>query len=200
MFRFFYLLTLCGICFYSSDVFALTSSVSGKSVPEIKRKPVTDVKRKPTPAIKTGVVQEKCLISWDDSIQVHSVKTIIRWNYQAVKTKMKKLRHCIKLTVTGPVDINGLARDYVKSCIDHALNYDRSQYILQAIVALGADIAVSKGGASAANLTAYVDHVKTTSLSCLSNVSNMERYLKNALGRKFDATVQSESHWIYWDL
>jgi hypothetical protein len=41
--------------------------------------------------IATGNIQERCLISWDDSFQVHSVRTIVRWNYQAVKTRMKKL-------------------------------------------------------------------------------------------------------------
>ncbi|MBB4483212.1 MULTISPECIES: hypothetical protein [Rhizobium] len=53
--------------------------------------------------VETGVIQEKCLISYDDSHQIHSVHTVIEWNYQKVVTTMKKLEHCYKLTLTGPV-------------------------------------------------------------------------------------------------
>lgn len=60
--------------------------------------------------VKVGTVQTRCLISWDDSVQVHSQSWILKWNYQAVKTRMKKLRHCIELTVVGPVGVQNIAK------------------------------------------------------------------------------------------
>jgi hypothetical protein len=153
------------------------------------------------PSITTGTVHKQCLISWDDSHQIHSVRPVIKWNYQAVKTRMKKLRHCIELTVTGPTDISGVAQSYVKSCVDHALNDSRTIYILQGIIALGADVLGSTGGAaSTANIIAYIDHVKTTALSCLTDSARIESHLQGVLRNKFNASIRKESHWEYWDL
>lgn len=152
------------------------------------------------PEIQIGTIQERCLVSWDDSHQVHSVRTIIEWNYQAVKTRMKKLRHCIKLKVTGPVDVGGVAKQYVEKCIDVALNDSKTLYMIQGLIALAGDINGGGGSLSAANAYAYIDHVKTTAISCLTDTGRIESYLKDVLSGKFDATVQKESHWEYWDL
>ena len=71
---------------------------------------------KPYQEVKVGEIQNKCIARWDDSHQVHSVRTIVRWNYQAVKTRMKKLEHCVRIQVTGPVDIQDVAKAYVDQC------------------------------------------------------------------------------------
>jgi uncharacterized membrane protein len=152
------------------------------------------------PEIKTGVVQERCLISWDDSFQVHSVDTVVEWNYQAVKTTMKKLRHCVKLTVTGPIDIGGVAQDYVNSCIDHALRDNAVIYALQGLIVLVTDIYATGGSASAANAAAYLDNVKTSAISCLTDTGKIQSYLKGVLAAKFSADVHDESHWEYWQV
>ncbi|PBB93197.1 hypothetical protein CK215_04265 [Mesorhizobium sp. WSM3864] len=152
------------------------------------------------PRIKTGVIQRKCLISWDDSHQVHSVETVIDWNFQRVRTKMKKLRHCVELKVIGPVDIGGVAKSYVDACIDRALNDNKTLYLLQAVVALVGDVVGGGGSLSAANAYAYLDNVKTEAISCLTTLSKIKAYLQDYLGKQFDATVREESHWEYWYL
>jgi uncharacterized membrane protein len=152
------------------------------------------------PDVRLGTIQQQCIARWEDSHQVHSVDTIVEWNYQATKTTMKKLDHCLKLSVIGPVDIDGVAKSYVDHCVDKAVNDSRSLYLFQAAVALIVDIYASKGAASAANLYAYIDHVKTTAISCLTDTGQIQDYLENALKEKFDATVKEESHWEYWEL
>lgn len=155
------------------------------------------------PDIATGVIQEKCLASWEDSHQIHSVDTIIDWNYQAVKTRMKKLQHCIKLKVTGPIDISGVAKSYVDHCVNYAINDNKTIHILSGIIALGVDIlseGASGGSATAAAVTNYLYTVQDKATSCLTDTGKIEAYLEDTLKSRFDAQVSHESHWEYWDL
>ena len=150
--------------------------------------------------VKSGVVDTRCLISWDDSFQLHSTKLIVEWGYQAWKQTWKKLNHCIKLTTIGPVDVKGVAKEYVDQCVKYALSDRQTEFIIRAIVALGADILGSDGAASAANVTDYVDHVSSTAISCLTDRARIQEYLLATLKAQFSATVSSESNWVYWDL
>jgi uncharacterized membrane protein len=155
------------------------------------------------PEIKTAVVHQQCLMSWDDSFQIHSTHLVIRWNYQTLKTTMKKLHHCIQLTVTGPIDAAGVAKDYVNYCVDYALNKDKTQHILEGIIALGADIlseGSSGGSATAAAVTEYINSVRENALDCLTDQEKIQSFVAQQLSAKLDATVQNESHWVYWDL
>lgn len=104
------------------------------------------------------------------------------------------------MKVIGPIDISGVAKEYVNSCINHALNDSKSVYILQGIIALVADIYGGGGTVSAANLYAYVEHVKTTAIACLTDSGRIEAYLRDFIADKFSATVKEESHWVYWNL
>ena len=132
--------------------------------------------------------------------QVHSEEVIFQWNYQAVKTTMKKLRHCIKLQVVGPIDVEGVAKSYVDACVQHGLNYQRTRYIVQALISIGADLLATKGGATAVTVADYIDSVVSNTLDCLTDAGKIQSYLSDYLSEKFEATVREESHWIYWDL
>jgi hypothetical protein len=150
--------------------------------------------------IQTGTIQERCLLRWDDSLQVHSTRTIIRWNYQAVKTTMKKLEHCIKIRVTVPINVQGVAKAYIDQCIQRALNDNKVLHILSGIIAPGVDVlsaGATGGSATAAAVADYVYAVQDRAISCLTDTGRIESYLSGVLKDKFNGKV---SRWIYWEL
>ncbi|MBD2745846.1 hypothetical protein IC232_03955 [Microvirga sp. BT688] len=153
--------------------------------------------------ITSGPIHQRCLISWDDSHQIHSQKWIVRWDYQAVKTRMKKLRHCIRLTVTGPIDAKDVAKDYVAHCVDRALNDDKTRHIVQGIIGLGLDVlsaGATGGSATAAAIADYLKAAKEKLIGCLTDEKQIQAYLAQSLAERVGAVVENESHWEYWDL
>jgi hypothetical protein len=157
----------------------------------------------PQPQDGTAEVQKKCIVSWDDPFQVHSTEVILRWNYQAAKTRMKKLRHCIELTVKAPIKIDGVAEEFVKACIDKALNDEKVRFILEGIIALGVDVlsaGASGGSATASAVTDYVTTVRVKAITCVTDQDKIESTLADSFGQKFAASVRNESHWVYWNL
>lgn len=152
------------------------------------------------PEVKVGEIQKKCIARWDDSHQIHSSETIIEWNYQAVKTKMKKLEHCVELTVTGPIEIEGIARSYVDKCIDYGLNHQKTRHILGLIAAIVADVYGTGGAATSAKLADYVSSASNETIDCLTDADRITAHIGEKLRAKFDASVRHESHWVYWDL
>lgn len=152
------------------------------------------------PDVKIGEIQKKCIARWEDSHQVHSSETIIEWNYQAVKTTMKKLEHCIELTVTGPIEIEGIAKSYVDKCIDYGLNHQKTRHILGLIAAIVADVYGTGGAATSAKLADYVSSASNEAIDCLTDTDKITAHIGQSLKAKFDASVRHESHWVYWDL
>jgi hypothetical protein len=148
------------------------------------------------PEVKMGVVSEKCLISWDDSPNVHSVSFSIQ---RPVKIIMKKLRHCIQLRVLGPMNLGGIANSYVSYCVNRALNDGLALHIVEALAALTADVLLTRGGATSAKVADYVHTVSRNTIDCLTNTTGLQSYLKGYLQEKFDASISEESHWIYWE-
>ena len=151
------------------------------------------------PRIVVGPIYERCLISWDDSFNFHSLR------FEGIRpvTKMKKLRHCIKLTATGPVDAKHIAKEYISSCVNKALNDDKVRHILTLILGIAADVlsAGATGGAGTIGaISDYVVEVQERSLSCLTDEKNLERFVVDTLRGTFGADVSNESHWIYWDV
>jgi uncharacterized membrane protein len=148
-------------------------------------------------------LQERCLISYDDSHQIHSNELIIKWNYQANKTVAKRLHHCIKLRVFGPISIEGVAKKYVDHCIEKGLNHQRTRYVIQALVSLGVDVlskGATKGSVTAATLTDYVNSAASETLECLSDAEGFSDHAEQALKDQFKATIDHEMEWIYWNL
>ena len=155
------------------------------------------------PDVQVAEVQNKCIARWEDSHQVHSVRTIVNWNYQAVKTRMKKLEHCVRIRVNGPINIEGVAKQYVDHCINYGLNHQKVRHSLGLVAAIAGDIAsggATAGGLTAAKITDYVTSASNEIMDCLTNGNKINEFLGSKLKEKFNATVKSESHWVYWDL
>lgn len=151
--------------------------------------------------IRTGIIKEKCLWSWDDSHQVDRLETVLKWDNQTIKTRMKKLHHCIDLRVEGPIDIDGIAGKYVDYCIDFALNDGKTQHLVEVILGLGVDYFIGgAGSATTAALADYISNVKEKSIDCLTDQDKITFYLQDALKAKFDASVNHETNWVYWYL
>lgn len=153
--------------------------------------------------VRTGQIDSRCLYSWDDSHQVHSEEIIVEWNYQKVKTTMKRLHHCIRLTVTGPLDVEGIAKSYVNKCVDYGMKKNSTRHALEAIVALGVDVlsaGATNGAATIAKLADYTKSVTDNTLDCLTDTDKVTSHVKQKITEKFNSTVTSESEWIYWDL
>jgi uncharacterized membrane protein len=149
---------------------------------------------------KLGTIQTKCLASWDDSHQIHSSTIEFTWGRQAVKTTMKKLEHCLRLTVTGPIEIDGIAKSYVDQCVERGLNDKKTLHVLGLIVAIVADVYGGGGAATSAKVAQYVDSAASETISCLTDTTKISAHISEQLKAKFDATVREESNWVYWDL
>jgi len=156
-----------------------------------------------TVQVDIGVLDEQCLFGWESSHQVHSTEMIIELDYQAVKTTMKRLDHCLKLTTTGPIEIGDLGQEYIQGCIDYAINDGATVYLVQAIIALGVDIlseGATGGGATAAVVASYVAGVGNKTVDCLTDTERVGETLSDMLKSRFDATIEEESHWVFWEL
>lgn len=156
----------------------------------------SDVKSK---TIEIGEIQSRCLFVWDDPPHVHKVEQKLSLTHQSTSVQMKKLRHCIKLRVVGPVDIEGLARSHIDQCVNYALNHRKVQHALELLVAIGVDVFAGGGGtASATKLSLYVKSVAEETVDCLTDVDRLMAHFKEDLKTKFKASVKDEQHWIYW--
>ena len=147
-------------------------------------------------------LDSRCIISYDDSHQVHRHYGA-SWTYPLGKVEMKKLVHCIRLTTSGPVEVEGIAREYVNGCIDRDRNKDTVRHAIEAIVALGVDIlseGATSGGATTAKLTEYVAAFADNTVDCLTDVDSAQAFFEGQLKGEFAASVSNESHWGYWDL
>ena len=101
--------------------------------------------------------------------------------------------------MTGPIDVAGIARSYVNSCVDRALHQDEAEHIVEALAALASDIYAGTGGAAiSAKVADYINSVRRNALSCLTSQSQLTDFIKEKVSMQFNATVQNESHWIYW--
>jgi len=150
--------------------------------------------------MRTDVVESRCIARWEDSHQIHSEEIIIEWGYQAAKTTMKKLVHCMRLTVVGPVDIGMIGRDYVNHCIDYGINNDRTRHVLELLISVILDVYGGGGALTAAKLTDYVRSVSHETISCLSNTHQLQDFAQSELQNAFNGSLQEESHWEYWEL
>ncbi|RVM99751.1 hypothetical protein [Sinorhizobium meliloti] len=153
--------------------------------------------------VTIGPIDKRCLASWDDPPHLHSQQWIFRWDYQAVKTRMKKLRHCYELTVTGPVNVKDVAKDFVNKCINDALNDNKAIHIFKGLLGLSVDVlsaGTTGGSATLAAVTDYLVAVQDRAISCFTNSDKIDQLLTDKLQESFDASVRHEMHWIYWDL
>jgi uncharacterized membrane protein len=150
--------------------------------------------------IKSQQIYERCLVSWDDSHQIHSSELIIKWEYQAWKTVAKRLNHCIKLRASGPISVQGIAQGHIDQCIDKALNGQKTRFILQALISIVVDINGGGGSATSSTALAYIDHVANESISCLTDLDGFSKELGEILKEQFKATIENESEWVYWNL
>ncbi len=150
--------------------------------------------------VRTGTLHTTCIARWEDSHQVHSEEVIVEWNYQAVKTTMKKLVHCMELTVTGPVDLGGVAKGYLDYCVNYGLNNQRTRHALELLAAVVIDVFGGYGRATAVKVTDYVHSAANETINCLSNADLLQGYASSELSKTFDASIREESHWEYWEL
>ncbi|MEJ8850169.1 DUF1036 domain-containing protein [Variovorax rhizosphaerae] len=150
---------------------------------------------------KTGVVQTLCLARWDDSHQVHSTQMVIQWNNQKLVTTMKKLEHCIRLDLTGVTSIDGIAEEYVKQCIDHGLNDQKTRHMLELVLAIYVDKnSDQKTSFTPLKIADYARSAANATVDCLLDTQRITAYLGEKLKDKFKATVREDMQWVYWDL
>lgn len=138
------------------------------------------------PPVSTSEVYKQCLFVWDDSWQPH---TIVKW---------KKLRHCYEISMAAPVNLGSIGEEYVRACIDRALNEDKAMHIVTAIAALVADAYGAGGSAIGAKLTHWVEAVSSSALDCLTDVNFAAAFIDEAFSERFVAEVRHVSHWVYY--
>jgi hypothetical protein len=150
--------------------------------------------------ITTAILVDKCLFSWEDSQQVHSAETIINWNYQAEKVTMRKLSHCMRLKVRGPVDIEGIAKAHVENCIHEGLESEQFKRGVELLAGIVADAYGLGGAGTAAAVTAIGADISDKTLSCLQDADRLEGTLKQSLGELYQAEIKHEQEWVFWNL
>ena len=156
----------------------------------------------PSP-VREGEVESRCLYRWDDSHQFHSKTVVVTPSEQVVRTTWKKLEYCIRLKVTGPIDVEGIAKSYVNKCVDYGLKKNSTRHALEAVVAIGIDVlsaGATGGAATIAKLADYTKSVTDNTMECLSDAEGITGHIKTELKRSFEATVKKESKWVYWNL
>lgn len=155
------------------------------------------------PDTKVGVVEDRCVYTWDGPPELHSQHMEITLQRQALKTRMKKLRRCAKLQVTGPVDIEGIAQQYVQSCINYALNKDSTRHILTLIVSVVADAwTMGSDGMALTQATVYNygREVASNTIDCLTDTGRLATYFGERLKGEFSSRMTNTTEWIFWDL
>ena len=152
---------------------------------------------------KTGEIESRCLYSWSDSHNFHSAKVVVTDRKQVTKTTWKRLDYCIRLKVTGPIDVKGIAKSYIDKCVDYGLKKNSTRHALEALIGLGVDILSAGSTGFAATTIALVDYtnsVANNTVECLSDSAKIEDHLRDSLKDHFKSTVNKESNWVYWDL
>lgn len=153
--------------------------------------------------VREGSIVERCLYSWSDSHNFHSSQTTITWERQVTKTTWKRLDHCMKLTVSGPVDANAIAKSYIEKCVSDSINKDTNRHLLELMIAIGVDV-LSEGAtgfaATTLKATEYANSVRNNAMDCLTSSTQMEDYVSKALKDSFGAKLELVSNWVYWDL
>lgn len=153
--------------------------------------------------VKEGLLVERCIYSWSDSHNFHSSYTEISLNRQVTKTTWKRLDHCMKLTVIGPIDANAIAKSYIEKCVRDAINNDRNRHLFELLVAIGVDVAAEGAtgfAATTAKAADYANSVRKDAMECLTSSTKMEDYVAKALKDSFGAKIEMVSNWVYWDL
>jgi hypothetical protein len=56
------------------------------------------------------------------------------------------------------------------------------------------------GAATIATVSDYVSNVAGETVECLTDENRVQAHISETLRQKFDATLNKESEWIYWDL
>ena len=153
-----------------------------------------------TGEMAVGTVQKKCLFRWEDSHQLHSKRAVLRWNYQKVQFRMKKLEHCLEISVTAPIDVQGIAKSYLDQCVNHALNNDKVTRIFQLLSSVAADVAIGRGAFTSATIADYVRAAASQTVNCLTNATRINEFLGRELRTQFNATVVHRSEWRFWNL
>lgn len=85
-----------------------------KDITKLDPGEVNQLNLQPRPSVAIGQIHNRRLFRWHDSQQIRSTHVKLTWKRQVTKTRMKKLEHCSRLTVTGPIDVQGMAKEYVR--------------------------------------------------------------------------------------
>jgi hypothetical protein len=155
-------------------------------------KPDPDPIPPPLPVVDIGALETRCIMRWHDSHQVHSIS----WG----RVRMKKLEHCIELTLTGPLNIQNVAKSFVDTCVKEGLRKDAVANAISLLAALGADLLGGGGAVTAARLAEYVRAAGTEIMGCLTDTGRIEKHIGDQLRDRFQASVRKRSHWVYWNL
>jgi len=99
----------------------------------------------------------------------------------SILLKWKKASSLLELRLQGPVDIQGIAREFVDFCVNEALNKDKVRHIIEGIAAIASDIFATGGAASAAKAAEYVKAVSQEAISCLTNERQVQDFCRCAL-------------------
>ena len=189
--------------FGARDPEKVTGTVGGEKHITVQQE--ADLRKKlPLPTepggVKTGVVHTRCLARWDDSHQLHSTELVVQPGYQAWKKTMKKLEHCIRLDLEGVTSIDGVADEYVRQCIDYGLNDQKTRHALELVVAIYADHASEgKTDFTALKIADYVRSAANATVDCLLDTDRITKFLGEKLKERFNASVRTETQWIYWE-
>ena len=150
------------------------------------------------PPVPTEVKHRECLITFDKASNIHSVA----WNGTIT---YKKLRHCYELELLAPTEINieGLAKEFVNGCINKGLSDQQTRFIVQGLIALGADVlsaGATGGSATATTLVPYMDNVVNKTVECITDVKALSQFVEDKFRKSFSAKVERKSHWIEFQL
>ncbi len=148
-----------------------------------------------------GVLEEKCVATWEDDYQPMSSNFDIRT--MKFTQVMKKTSHCIQLKAVGPISFENIAKEYVSSCINKAKNDKATLYAAGLIAALYVDVGsngATKGAATAVLVEQWLTNFTTVMLDCIQDTDAMKDKIVSVFKDKFTGSVSDIKHDIYWNI
>lgn len=147
-----------------------------------------------SPGTQVGEIDRRCLITYDDGWEPMAAQ--FDQNTLSYKETWKKNENCIELQTVGPIQIEGVAKEHVNTCINKALNSNKFVRAVGLVAAVAADVgssgATGGGGVTAAYVLSLVTTISNEAIDCITDT---DKFLENAeasLKKQFKSTINKK--------
>ena len=136
-----------------------------------------------------GLLDARCIARWDSRFSQHSVRGL------AMQTR--KRRHCIRLTVHGPIELAAVEKEITRNCFRSAVEKTNGQTVFERLIKFAMDEYGGVANAAAPALDSYVNVLGKRYAACLSGRATLLGDVATTVGNGMSARIKSEARWVY---